>query len=396
MADMTMMRRDRISELPAEILDKIMGLLPIQEAARMAVLSTFWKDIWLNLTELNFDFRFNLHIHKNSSYRQSDTCLFPEFSVINKVLMQHNGHIHKFVFVSYFHGVSLKSWSYHIDQWLLLVTQKGVEEIFLSIDREVEYEYILPSCIYSCPTLKKLYISGVSIERVIAPCVIPNITSLCLVSVACKPNARQEDLKIDLPMLENLSFIRCKNMIHCNIAAPVLGALAIKGPGSISVNLNWRSLRTLDLDALSLKSLVEDFCRSLQPPALNVELLKLSNVITPNDDVSSAFIHLLKLCPKLVKLDMNMQFLEGLRNCLESGSELSMELYDVAQTRNLLHSLSLEFDECESCMPLVKGLLASFPTLEKFIVSDLNSGFKQKILEFPRASTKVELVLSHT
>ncbi|CAH9119691.1 unnamed protein product [Cuscuta europaea] len=58
---------DRFSELPSEILDKILGLLDIQEAARMAILSKFWREMWFNLTDLNFDCNFFYHIEKKYS-----------------------------------------------------------------------------------------------------------------------------------------------------------------------------------------------------------------------------------------------------------------------------------------------------------------------------------------
>lgn len=53
--------RDTISQFPVDILDHILGLLPIKNAARAAVLSSVWRGGWSSLTQLNFDDHFFCH-----------------------------------------------------------------------------------------------------------------------------------------------------------------------------------------------------------------------------------------------------------------------------------------------------------------------------------------------
>ncbi|CAH9124081.1 unnamed protein product [Cuscuta epithymum] len=405
-------RMDRFSQLPTEILESILGLLAIQEAARMAILSNFWRQMWFNIRDLKFDCNFFHYIERKYSSAHSDLMTKTTKSetinsdvltsagmhVVNKVLMQHNGHIRKFEFSFIHHGrSSLTSRAFEIDQWFLLVTQKGVEQLDIRflVDKD---EYSLPKCIFSCPTLKRLWIHGVSVEPLNMPCILPNATSLAFVNSKFEPNDAL-DYRVNVPMLERLLLIGCDNMFSFNITAPKLFDLKIHScwyeqcSGFLPVHLDLGSVISLDLDALSLKKFVEDFPNSgpqLQPHELNVEYLYLSNPYN-EDDASSAFIHLLKLCPKSHEIHMDMAFVEALRDCLDTKSENSKELYRVAETHNLLHTLSIDFfDACENYLPLVKGLLSSFPTLVKFVIKDLDSESSKQILELP---TNVEMTV---
>lgn len=74
-----------------------MGFLPIKEAAKTAVLSTIWRDVWYSLTQLKFDDNFFQYIAKK--YRRSNKYVKKSASlyVINKVLLQYKGTIRKFV-----------------------------------------------------------------------------------------------------------------------------------------------------------------------------------------------------------------------------------------------------------------------------------------------------------
>ncbi|CAH9119694.1 unnamed protein product [Cuscuta europaea] len=404
---------DRFSELPSEILDKILGLLAIHEAAGMAILSTFWREMWFNLRDLDFDYKFFCYIEKKYSSAHtdvrtkttktktmnSDILTSAGMYVVNKVLIEHKGHIRKFRF-SFFHHArsSLASRSFDIDQWLLLITRKGVEEIDIRFDRDGQDEYSLPKCIFSCPTLKTLRLHGVSVEPLDVPCILPNATSLSFENVEFEPNDTLE-YRVNVPMLESLLFIDCDNMFRFNITAPKLCELHIHSPydqcrSFLPVHLDMASVSTLILDALSLKKFVKDFPRSgpqLQPHELNVERLCLSNDshLYTEDGVSSGFTHLLKLCPKLREINMDLAFFKALRDCLGTKSENSKELYRVAETHNLLHTMRIDFvNACENYPALIKGLLSSFPTLVKFVIYDLDSEFNKKFLEFP---TNVEM-----
>ncbi|XP_031121147.1 uncharacterized protein LOC116024393 [Ipomoea triloba] len=281
--------RDRISELPFDIINKILGLLVIEEVAGMAVLSTFWRGIWLSFTHLNFDAMFLKHIEKKYSNahsdirtknkkkekRNNDIWTSAGLYVINKVLIQHNGFINKFV-IDFSHTPrnTLRSRSFDFDQWLLFITQKGIEEISLSLKREDGY--CLPNCIFSCPSLRRLHICGVSFKPINAHCTLPNVTSLYFEDV----NFDGGGLLVDVPTLNSLSFIRCDNVTGFNITAQKLDHLAIIDGPLYSINLDLTYCRCLELDSSSLEDFVNEFTRKrelqLQLYALNVQHLKIS------------------------------------------------------------------------------------------------------------------------
>ncbi|VFR03515.1 unnamed protein product [Cuscuta campestris] len=428
-------RRDRFSELPADILDMILGFMPIVAAARMAVLSTLWRDLWFSLSQLCFNEYFFSHIQDKyvSYYAASgvrdkkviydnesiNILVSVSFNVITRVLMHHKGVIRKFLFVFSDDGVgqgTIRSRLLDIDQWLSFVTLKGVEDIHLSFDQE--YGFLLPSCIFSCPTLRRLHLSGASYDTVNAPCILLNFTKLRFRNVRFEP-IDLLNYTINAPMLENLSFYECdQTMFYFNVTAPKLCTLKIincsyrQEIAYLPVSSSLGNARTLVLDPYSIINFFEPFIKRgklLQPRDLNVECLMLCEDPFNLDiddrflvagDISSAFIHLLQVCPKMREIQIQAWFLEAMHECLKAQSPLSKELYSAAQTLKSLHTLSLSYDEffktsSDDSLLWVEGLLSSFPTLEKFIIRGGKISLKtaQKLLRSPRASPKVEILL---
>ncbi|XP_031120897.1 F-box/LRR-repeat protein At3g58940-like [Ipomoea triloba] len=403
--------RDRIGELPADIVDKILGFLPIEQAARMAVLSTFWRDMWFSLTELNFNSRFLFHIIRKYSpglktqttkeqKKSSDIWMSAALYVISKVLNQHNGLIRKFVIgfqESCYSRKTLRSKSFYLDQWFLFVTRKGVEEIDLTLMDEDKYR--LPNCIFSCPTLRRLHLNGVSIESINVYCALPNVISLCFENVDF--DGVDLPVPVDFHMLKNLSFISCDNLSNFNITAQKLKSLTIEDCSvfKLSINSDLRSIRTLDLDNYALKEFVKRCTRrglQPQPLPLNVECLRVSEHSFYGDDISSAFIHLFKICPKLCQLDIDLSLTDVLR-------KLSEEFHTVAQGLEMLHNLNLmDFVAYENDIVFIK-LLAFLPALEEVVITrsemcEHNEDFenyKEDLLRFSCASTKAKIFIIH-
>lgn len=394
--------RDRISQLPADILDHILGFVPIQDAAKTAVLSSIWRDVWHSLTQLNFDRGFfcyinNKHHHTSKYVRKSAASLY----VINKVLLLHNGTIRKFVLNFYNGGIlAIRSRSYDFDQWLLLVTQKGVEEIYI---RFGEKAYRFPGCIFSCLTLKRLHLYHVIVDPINFPCILPNVASLCFEWVDFVGPINCLDCAIDVPALENLSFINCKNTFYFDIIAPKLRSLTIESCSSnglgkfLPVYLDLRSISTLELCGF-VKEFVQEFTRvGFQ---LNVEYLKLScreEFYTQSDRSSSLLAHLLRLCPKLRKLDIALFSLSSVATV---SMDALLELHVAAQTNKMLHALKFSsFKGSHLEMLFTRELLASFLTLEKVvIVRDYycekdSTGIMQELLDLPVASTKTKIII---
>ncbi|VFR03510.1 unnamed protein product [Cuscuta campestris] len=311
--------RDRISELPVEILDHIMGFLPVQQAAKTAVLSKVWRDVWFSLTRLCFHvIDDNFFRYFNHKYRAGSECLEESllFYVISKVLLEHKGSIRKFECRhSSARAETVRSRSFDMDQWLLLVTQQGVEEISLHFGLN---EYKLPVCIFSCSTLRRLDLYGLLIEPPQdSQCAFPNVTSLSFRCVQFR-SRNPSGYVVDVPKLENLSFIHCEDMFLFNINARNLCTLTIECWYTTQLgkflpeNLDLRSIRTLEMDNYTLQDFLGQYTTNgiaLQLPLLNVELLKLSEFCFLDNAIArvSAFVCLLCRCPKLRNLEIKFE-----------------------------------------------------------------------------------------
>ncbi|XP_019159765.1 PREDICTED: FBD-associated F-box protein At5g56370-like [Ipomoea nil] len=340
--------------------------------------------------------------------------------------MRHNGPIHKIVFDfsrEVLEFISSEEFdcedttnllSDNLNKWFLLLTQNGVEEIDICYWIDIEPRCRVPNCIFSCPTLKRLKLDNVSVELINAYCVLMNVTSLCLDRVDFKPRTCS-DYVVYLPMLEDLSFLDCDKIFYFNIVAPKLGSLKIIMPeccdyfkefGVLPPNLDLRSISSLNLECsiCCFEGFVEELNRVGQLFALNIERLKLcisSDICLPDNINNSAFIHLLRACPKLCELDicdlLDIYDLEFLR-LNPKDFVLTEELSSVAQTLKMLRTLKFSFfNGLRFEMQCIKVLLACFPVIEKVVIVrgwiPIDEEFKimQELLRFSRASAKAEI-----
>ncbi|CAH9103857.1 unnamed protein product [Cuscuta epithymum] len=353
--------KDRISGLPLDILAHILGLLRIEEAAKPAILCTSLRDAWLSLTHLNFDSEFFNYIRDR--YMAEST-----MSIIDTIIIKHNGPIHKFVFDFNFRTVKKKLRWFDFDEWLLCLTQNGIEEIHLCFSGYTAY--ILPDWIFSCLTLKTLHLSGVSFEQISTPCIFPNVTSLFL------KNVWFDDSKCcgaELPMLRNLT---CDTVSGFIFTAPKLRYLKFSGhqysiiAGSyrsliLPVKLDFRTIHSLHLESIDLEWFVEELSRvGREQTMLNVEHLQLPLSYEPrfDDDISACF-HLLQMCPKLTKLDIHLTFES------EPFKDLELPNHTLAQTFKSIRALRIVcwFEGSRPEMLFLKWLLSRFPSLEKVV-----------------------------
>ncbi|CAH9113386.1 unnamed protein product [Cuscuta europaea] len=380
--------KDRISGLHGDIIDHILGFLPISDAARTSALSTVWRDAWLSLSQLIFDSNFFNHIRPFITESA--------MSVINKILLKHKGPIRKFVFhFCMFYLVredTNKSRWVEFDEWLLFLIRNGVVEMDLSF---LPCAYILPDFIFSCSTLKKLRLFGVFVEPIKAPCIFPNVTSLRLQHVLFD-SRNLLDSPTALPMLKSLE---CENISGFNITAPKLRSLKNFGAnfhGVLPFTLDLKPICYLHLYHCSAKDIIKELTRlGKQGTTLNVGQLKLR--LCAEEDEISAFINLLRMCPKLYKLDIQL-----LNNVVPTSTHASLEHSEfiVAGTFQKVNTLNLScaFRGSLPEMLLFKWLLACFPMLERASISQRITSFsntesknKQELLHFLRASSKADI-----
>ncbi|CAH9113378.1 unnamed protein product [Cuscuta europaea] len=386
-----MAAEDRISGFPSDILDRILGLLPIRDAARTSALSTAWRDVWLSLSQLIFDAKFFDHIHHR--YIAESAML-----VINNILMRHNRPIRKFVFHfgNFFWAKrDTKSSLVELDEWLLYLTRNGVEELDLFLWSSA-YAYELPDFIFSCSTLKKLRLHGVFVEPIKVPCIFPNVTSLCLKNIQFDSRNLLYS-PTDLPMLESLE---CGDISGFNMTAPKLRSLKISNftsHGILPVTLDLKPIFSLHLDICSAKDIIKEFRRlGKQGLVLNVGCLKLR--LRVRIDEISAFIELLQMCPNLYKLDVDL-----LNKGVEITTEAALECpeFILGETCQRVRTLNIScaFRGSRPEMIFFKWLVACFPMLEKVFIyqrktfcSNIEFKNERKLLCFLRDSSKADIV----
>ncbi|CAH9111699.1 unnamed protein product [Cuscuta europaea] len=369
---------DRISGLPLDILAHILGLLRIKEAAKPAILCTSLRDAWLSLTHLHFDGEF---FNKVWTYYMAESTM----SIINTIIIKHNGPIQKFVFDFSFRRYMDKSRWFELDELLLGLTHKGIEEIHL---RFFGYTaYILPEFIFSCLTLKTLHLSGVFFEQISTPCIFPNVTSLFL------ENIRFYDRKCvaaELPMLRNLT---CESISSVNFTAPKLRSLKFSIHHDSTIAAKYRPLIH--------PGFVEVLSRAgCEQSTLNVEYLQLCMLYATHLDNISACFHLLQMCPKLTELHIHTRF----RAVGSAEEQLDLPKHTLAQTFNSIRSLSIICWLNGSRLEMIffKWLLSRFPALEKVVFFPHNKDGAQNLSEnmetllcFLRANLEAEMSYSY-
>nr|GLL33730.1 F-box/FBD/LRR-repeat protein At1g13570-like isoform X2 [Ipomoea trifida] len=158
--------RDLISALPVEVKDRILECLPTRDAARAAVLSKSWNDVWLQHGRLAFDWDFLLAVPQcRDNYGRTLV------NIINNILFSRVWPVKKFTLqISY-----NDPWpaQYDIDRWCLFLSRNGVEELNISLDSSDDWEeYKLPFCLLSCRTtiIKQLIVRGPSIDLPVNAC----------------------------------------------------------------------------------------------------------------------------------------------------------------------------------------------------------------------------------
>ncbi|KAK2983922.1 hypothetical protein RJ640_017843 [Escallonia rubra] len=135
--------KDVISNLPTDVIENILGRVPIQEAVKTSILSRKWLLNWSTLPELVFDREYFDFLKSRNS-----ECDFVRG--INKVLLLHSGPILKFVLsIPDIHIEDRED----IDQWILLLSRKGVKELTF---QNLGISHRLPTYLFSCLLLTHL------------------------------------------------------------------------------------------------------------------------------------------------------------------------------------------------------------------------------------------------
>nr|GMD28594.1 F-box/FBD/LRR-repeat protein At1g13570-like [Ipomoea batatas] len=246
--------RDLISKFPVEIKNRILECLTTRDAARTALLSTHWNDVWLQHEQLMFDYDF-VQGYQQSQDVEGRTLV----SIINNILFSRAGPVKKFTLEIDTENDPLPlPQQYDIDRWCLFLSTNGVEELNLSIYYQVEPYFQLPFCLLSCRTIKKLIVEGPDIDLPLSACgIFSNVTSLAFLNVAFDRNVNGIASSISIPKLEKLALEDCGGINMFEISSPKLEILSVIDSIYEFFHSRWlephlKAIRTLWLCGTSL------------------------------------------------------------------------------------------------------------------------------------------------
>ncbi|KAK4482099.1 hypothetical protein RD792_011550 [Penstemon davidsonii] len=333
---------DRISQLPDEVLGRILSFVPVEDAVRTSILSKRWKDIWMLITNLDF----------GKKVTNCRNCL--------------NFVDHVIGCVSKLGGFSMDV-CFHIGEgrmtsWMRKVLEKNVRELTLEGS-------ICPRCIFSCETLTSLTLVCDSIEGLPIICNLPNLKVLDM-SIYYPPSDLMENLFTSCPLLEDLTIYRIiGNGVTCNLLCPHLKKLKIElspyeedetdtvckfvinAPNLEYMELNnINYMGTEELNLVNVKSIVKATMEMLEVP---------ENLMSRNRAVE-----LLRSLTTVKSLSLDFAYVDVL-----------YFTYPVLPDFSNLKHLELTIDYYRH-MEVMAYLLVFFPNLEELVIRECS--FKRK------------------
>lgn len=241
---------DWISVLPNEVLVLILSLLSIKEAVSTCILSKRWKNVWKQITCLNFADFDAISKPKRKRGRQLVETAPRTYNWVNQVLQLHQGQtLDEFKIRSSLLDCDSTS---EIDSWIELVIQKRVRKVEIDLrgDRGVApycSHYTFPerlvrnpfgvSCISLLMHLSLTYVNITSelVEHFLSNCQL-------LEHLRVSGSAYLEDLKVvgSSLRLKFLQISDCLNLFFLEIFAPNLETFFYDGDCRYNINIRVR------------------------------------------------------------------------------------------------------------------------------------------------------------
>ncbi|EYU29916.1 hypothetical protein MIMGU_mgv1a020056mg [Erythranthe guttata] len=186
---------DKISELPQDILQRILYWLSQEDAVRTSVLSKSWRNIWCTRPNLNFsDATFKGNMHQFLSVVNTALQLYRD-----QRLCVDEFHVCMSVFSFDCASVSL------VEEWVRILTSMCVKKFCLCNLPKRSIVEELPSVVFGAESLQDLHLAGFvlhreAIERMV---LFKNLTSLSLQRVSIEEGIFEKIISC-CPLIETL------------------------------------------------------------------------------------------------------------------------------------------------------------------------------------------------
>ncbi|KAK4729846.1 hypothetical protein R3W88_022834 [Solanum pinnatisectum] len=315
------MKSATISNLPYNVLDKILGSLPLKDAVKTSILSKDWRYKWVTRAELDFRSEFFTSFNDNQEAKKT----------IYQVLRLHQGPILKFT-LQHPNLICYRD----IYNWMLFLSKKNL--ISVNLQHVILYPTLFRNLITKCPLLESLMLTRCTAFDV---------------------------LEIDAPNLKYFDFLGTSKSI-CFKNVPMLKTVGVclnrilMDTSNFCSNLTklfhfMPSLEELELGGSSLEYLNMGGIPENPPAALNnVKSVCILDMSFRNVEEVSSAVYLITSCPKLQELTIESK-------AISCGA------------MKLLKSVEMHyFIGFEMEIEFVKFILASAPILKEIFI--WNSG----------------------
>lgn len=227
---------DDISNLPAQIVDKILSHLSLRDAVRTSVLSSKWRNKWVTLPNLVFDNQSLLISSQDQTFIKNKIV-----NIVDHVLLLHSGPIHKFKLSHRdLQGVC------DIDRWILFLSRGAVKEFILEIWKG--HRYKLHSSIYLCQKLNHLELFNCLLKPPHTFNGFKSLKSLDLQHITMEQDAF-EQLVSRCHLLERLTLMNFEGFSDLKIHAPNLLFFDV---GGVFEDINFMNTFNLAIVSIGL------------------------------------------------------------------------------------------------------------------------------------------------
>ena len=293
---------DRISQLPDEVLIRILSLVPSKEVARAKLVSKSWQNLFEFSPSFTFDYlprTFEFLPPRSPPPGDITDDVTSFVNAVDSALKLHKHlTLDKLKLCVDLDLIGSGTTSLMIDSWIDAALARKVGHLdlwFLSRGKDVDHLYLLPVKVFSARTITDLRLHGCRLE-ISGDIHLPLLRKLCL-RIQCDEEAIQklisscpliQDLKTifcsgmqwlhvsGLPNLQRLSVVNCDELESIEIDAPSLQYFhyhLIKGVSPCDIVFTSSSEFLKELILFDDRYVTEDFFQSLLFRFPNLELL---------------------------------------------------------------------------------------------------------------------------
>ncbi|KAJ1699462.1 hypothetical protein LUZ63_007974 [Rhynchospora breviuscula] len=210
---------DPINSLSDCLIQSILSLLPLKDAARASLVSTRWHTLWTSAPLCIDDSSLHLQPSVSSASRSENVwCRQAVFDIISK----HQGPIRSCRFTRFDHPL------FHVtvDSLLKILVDKHIQELSLSFSNwHAKTGFLLPDSFFSCKTLLKLNLYICGLPKIVSMPIFPKIKEVVLTSVSLDDSFITHLLSS--PSLEKLHLYKCTGYQLIVVSSPNLMELVV-------------------------------------------------------------------------------------------------------------------------------------------------------------------------